>query len=64
VDKVTLNQVNYIQSLTRRAFIGSLSHEEIGDKLGKNIWELSKSEASKLIQQLETTEGRNKFFKD
>jgi hypothetical protein len=60
--KVTLKQVEYIQRLTARPWIGVLRFDDISERLGKDIWDLDSKEASKLIQQLETVEGLHKFL--
>jgi hypothetical protein len=62
VDVITLKQAEYIQQLTTRPIIGYLSFEEISKRIGKNVWKISKKEASEIIDQLQTIEGLNKFL--
>ncbi len=62
VDILTLKQAEYIQRLTTRPLVGYLTFQEISGKIGKDVWKLSKREASDLIQELESIEGLNKFL--
>jgi DNA-binding Lrp family transcriptional regulator len=59
----TLKQIEHIQRLTARGFVGVLPFKDISKRIGKDIWHISKEEASELIQKLETTEGFKDFYK-
>lgn len=62
MEKATLKQIEFIQGLTKRPFIGTLTFEEISERIGRDVWDLDKKEASDLINRLSTREGLDNFL--
>jgi len=60
--KATLKQIEFIQELTKRPFVGTLNFEEISERIGRDVWGLGKKEASDLITRLSTREGLDNFL--